>query len=159
MNSDLERKAFEADFKARHSAPDFVEKYDNLLRWDEKYNWYATAWVNQLWETWQARAALSTKAQPEVTGGVPVKAIATVLEEVMALAVANGANSVSMPDHYVEIAAWLSNVPPSPSAIQAAVRGKLEEVAKLVETMQKYPIGYKRRNISIPQAIRALIGS
>ena len=38
-------------------------------------------------------------------------AISKILTEVMDIAVANGANSRSMPDEYVEVAAWLCGVP------------------------------------------------
>jgi hypothetical protein len=41
---------------------------------------------------------------------VPRDAIEKLLSEAMDRAVANGANSVSMPDEYVEIAAWLCGV-------------------------------------------------
>lgn len=41
---------------------------------------------------------------------VPIKAIATMLNQCMEQAVANGANSVSMPDEYVEIAVWLAEL-------------------------------------------------
>lgn len=44
-------------------------------------------------------------------GGIPVGAISTLLSQAMEVAVENGANSVSMPDEYVEIAAWLCGVP------------------------------------------------
>jgi hypothetical protein len=43
---------------------------------------------------------------------IPVDSIGKVLAEVMELAVANGANSVSMPNHYVEIAGWLNGIKP-----------------------------------------------
>lgn len=43
--------------------------------------------------------------------GIPVGAIDTLLAQAMEIAVKNGANSVSMPDEYVEIAAWLCGVP------------------------------------------------
>ena len=39
------------------------------------------------------------------------EAIAKILTEVMNIAVANGANSISMPDEYVEVAAWLCGMP------------------------------------------------
>ena len=42
---------------------------------------------------------------------VPKEAIAKILTEVMNIAVANGANSISMPDEYVEVAAWLCGMP------------------------------------------------
>ena len=41
----------------------------------------------------------------------PREAIAKILTEVMNIAVANGADSRSMPDEYVEVAAWLCGVP------------------------------------------------
>lgn len=41
---------------------------------------------------------------------VPLEAISQMLRDAMELAVANGANSVSIPDHLVEIAAWLAEV-------------------------------------------------
>lgn len=48
-----------------------------------------------------------------------MSAIGSLLEDGMAQAVANGANSVSMPDEYVEVAAWLCGIPP-----QAPTRSK-----------------------------------
>lgn len=56
------REAFEADFKSRHSAPDFVKKYDSLFRWNDSCRWYETPWINQHWETWQA-ATLAAEAR------------------------------------------------------------------------------------------------
>lgn len=41
---------------------------------------------------------------------VPLDAINKMLADCMDVAVANGANSVSMPDHYVEVAAWVCGV-------------------------------------------------
>lgn len=51
-------------------------------------------------------------AQLAKNAAAPVAAIDKVLNEVMAEAVSNGANSVSMPDEYVEIAGWLCDVKP-----------------------------------------------
>lgn len=51
-------------------------------------------------------------------GCLPYGAIAKILTEVMDIATANGADSRSMPDEYVEVAAWLCGVPgaqPAPS--------------------------------------------
>ena len=42
---------------------------------------------------------------------VPKEAIAKILAEVMNIAVSNGADSRSMPDEYVEVAAWLCGIP------------------------------------------------
>ena len=49
---------------------------------------------------------------------VPREAIEKMLTQLMDIAVSNGANSVSMPDEYVEVAAWLCGIPaqPAPSA-------------------------------------------
>ena len=41
----------------------------------------------------------------------PYGAIGKILTEVMDIAVSNGANSISMPDEYVEVAAWLCGMP------------------------------------------------
>ena len=41
----------------------------------------------------------------------PYGAIAKTLTEVMDIAAANGADSRSMPDEYVEVAAWLCGIP------------------------------------------------
>lgn len=41
----------------------------------------------------------------------PIKEICGILDEVMDIAVKNGANSVSMPDKYVTVAAWLASIP------------------------------------------------
>jgi len=41
---------------------------------------------------------------------IPYEAISKVLAQAMDIAVSHGANSISMPDEYVEIAAWLADV-------------------------------------------------
>ena len=41
----------------------------------------------------------------------PYEIIGKILTEVMDIAVSNGANSISMPDEYVEVAAWLCRIP------------------------------------------------
>lgn len=46
---------------------------------------------------------------------VPKEAIAKILTEVMDIAVSNGADSRSMPDEYVEVAAWLCGIPAQPA--------------------------------------------
>ena len=45
------------------------------------------------------------------TQNVPKEAIAKILTEVMDIATSNGADSRSMPDEYVEVAAWLCGIP------------------------------------------------
>lgn len=49
-------------------------------------------------------------AEPLKAEPVPVEAIGRILTEVMGTAVENGASSVSMPDDYVAVAAWLCRV-------------------------------------------------
>lgn len=46
---------------------------------------------------------------------VPREAIDKMLTQLMDIAVSNGANSVSMPDEYVEVAAWLCGIPAQPA--------------------------------------------
>ena len=52
-------------------------------------------------------------AQPAAS--VPVEAIGKMLADAMTVAVSNGANSVSMPDEYVEVAVWLRGISPQPT--------------------------------------------
>ena len=52
-------------------------------------------------------------AQPAPS--VPREAIEKMLTQLMDIAVSNGANSVSMPDEYVEVAAWLCGIPAQPA--------------------------------------------
>ena len=61
----------------------------------------------------------------EMDGRLPYGAIAKILTEVMDIATANGADSRSMPDEYVEVAAWLCGVPgaqPAPSIPEGWLR-------------------------------------
>lgn len=48
---------------------------------------------------------------------IPKESISKILTEVMDIAVSNGADSRSMPDEYVEVAAWLCNIPSSSTTI------------------------------------------
>ena len=68
----------------------------------------------QGWELVEPRYACPVPAQ-----SVPVAAIEKVLAEVMEIAVSNGASSVSMPDEYVEIAAWLHGLATVPKPEEA----------------------------------------
>ena len=45
----------------------------------------------------------------------PYEIIGKILTEVMDIAVSNGADSRSMPDEYVEVAAWLCGIPAQPT--------------------------------------------
>ena len=56
---------------------------------------------------------LAPGAQPAPS--VPREAIEKMLTQLMDIAVSNGANSVSMPDEYVEVAAWLCGIPAQPA--------------------------------------------
>ena len=47
----------------------------------------------------------------EMKGYPPYVAIGKILTEAMDIATANGADSRSMPDEYVEVAAWLCGIP------------------------------------------------
>lgn len=62
-------------------------------------------------EALRLAALLEKTAAPKVHQNIPLEAISRLVDETMAAAVANGANSVSMSDHIVEVAAWLCNVP------------------------------------------------
>jgi hypothetical protein len=56
---------------------------------------------------------------------IPYGALAKTLTEVMDIAAANGADSRSMPDEYVEVAAWLCGIPgaqPAPSIPEGWLR-------------------------------------
>jgi len=59
---------------------------------------------------WNTRTLLSQPAEQ-----VPVEAIGRLLEAAMNDAIKNGANSISMPDEYVEIAVWLAAIAPQPN--------------------------------------------
>lgn len=63
--------------------------------------------------TWKAIEARVTGAQPAPS--VPREAISEMLTQLMDIAASNGANSVSMPDEYVEVAAWLCGIPAQPA--------------------------------------------
>lgn len=87
-----------------------------------------------------ALAAATGAAQPALSQpslAVPdevLKAIGGILNECMERAVQNGANSVSMPDEYVHVAAWLCGIPkqdaspqptePAQPSTQAGVDGR-----------------------------------
>ena len=82
--------------------------------------------------TWRAIEARVTGAQPAPS--VPTESIGKMLAQVMEAAVANGANSVSMPDELVEVAAWLSGVQPNPANGQTrAVRDVIAERRRQIE--------------------------
>ena len=71
---------------------------------------------------------------PQPAPSVPIESIGNLLAQVMEVAVANGANSVSMPDELVEVAAWLSGARPNPANGQTrAVRDVIAERRRQIE--------------------------
>ena len=77
-------------------------------------------------------------AQPaQPAASVPVEAIGKMLADAMAVAVSNGANSVSMPDEYVEVAVWLRGNFAAPSVPEGFSREELEAVAAGLDTYEK----------------------
>lgn len=64
--------------------------------------------------------AASGDSTPPSASSVPYRAISQVLASEMKRAVTNGANSVSMPDELVEIAAWLAGIQGDPSGAPRA---------------------------------------
>lgn len=74
--------------------------------------------LHELNDAWVAGLPVGTKLyavpQPAIPASVK-NSIGTILTQVMDLAAANGANSVSMPDEYVEVAAWLCGVEAHPA--------------------------------------------
>lgn len=82
-----------------------------------------------------------TGAQPAPS--IPVEAIGKMLADVMAVAVSNGANSVSMPDEYVEVAVWLQGecpTQPAPSVpdLLESLRCACNYIDKLGGVSQQY---------------------
>lgn len=70
----------------------------------------------------------------QLAPSVPAESIGKMLAQVMEAAVANGANSVSMPDELVEVAAWLSGAQPNPANGQTrAVRDVIAERRRQIE--------------------------
>lgn len=65
----------------------------------------------------------------------PIEAITKINDDLMAHYVSNGANSISMPDECVEVAAWLQGIPVAPLHQSAPVSREavIEECAKVCE--------------------------
>ena len=94
------------------NVPDFADAYQGAME-------EAAIWKKRALEA----EDLNRKFIAEINGptymgepvqlapSVPREAIAKILTEVMNIAVSNGADSRSMPDEYVEVAAWLCGVP------------------------------------------------
>ena len=69
-------------------------------------------------------------AQTQPAPSVPREAIEKMLTQLMDIAVSNGANSISMPDEYVEVAAWLCGIPaqPAPSVPEGWIQRGMAEL-------------------------------
>ena len=78
------------------------------------------------------------------TPSIPLEAIEKMLADVMAVAVSNGANSVSMPDEYVEVAVWSQGecpkqpAPSVPEGVSFINTSQLEGVVS-TEIVHSYP--------------------
>ena len=88
-----------------------------------------------------SKEATLSGAQPAPS--IPVEAIGKMLADVMAVAVSNGANSVSMPDEYVEVAVWLQGecpTQPAPSVpdLLESLRCACNYIDKLGGVSQQY---------------------
>ncbi len=70
------------------------------------------------WAAMLAAAPAAPEAPQPSQQDIPRNAIEKILTEVMDAAVANGADSRSMPDEYVEVAAWLCGIKPSHQSSQ-----------------------------------------
>ena len=71
-------------------------------------------------------------AQPAPS--VPIAAIEKILNEVIEIAASNGANSIGMPDEYVEVAAWLCGVSPQPApSVPEGWKQLVQELVREVE--------------------------
>ena len=120
------------------SVPDFADAYQGAM--EEVAIWKKRALeVEDLNRKFIAEINgpmhMGEPAQPAPS--VPVEAIGKMLADVMAVAVSNGANSVSMPDEYVEVAAWLQGIPAQPAP-------SIPEGWKLVPTAEsRHPGIYK----------------
>jgi len=79
----------------------------------------------------EVRAERQQEAEP-VLADAPLAAINSILTEVMDIAVANGANSVSMPDEYVAVAAWLCGVKSKPPTCQRCAESIAAKSAEIV---------------------------
>lgn len=86
------------------------EKVQEALREQQEINLSDPAVQKRLAAQWGYAPA---EAQPATS--VPREAIDKMLTQLMDIAVSNGANSISMPDEYVEVAAWLCGIPAQPA--------------------------------------------
>lgn len=73
------------------------------------------------------RLRAKIEAMEQQAPSVPREAIEKMLTQLMDIAVSNGANSISMPDEYVEVAAWLCGIPAQPAPSEPVVTPKMEQ--------------------------------
>lgn len=109
MNEQQERSAFERWYEG-HCLPG---EADWFRRDPDEPDEYKHGHTSEAWAGWQAgRAALAANVPASVK-----QTIGLLLNDAMSQAVSNGANSISMPDEYVELAAWLADAAaPAPEA-------------------------------------------
>ena len=86
----------------------FETHYGQSFR-DKEWRTEAACWA-AAWSKATARAEASTTEPQPGANSAPIEAIRRILTEVMDEAARNGAGSRSMPDGYVEVAAWLCGV-------------------------------------------------
>lgn len=86
----------------------FETHYGQSFR-DKEWRTEAACWA-AAWSKATARAEASTAEPQPGANSAPIEAIGRILTEVMDEAARNGAGSRSMPDDYVEVAAWLCGV-------------------------------------------------
>ena len=84
--------------------------------------------------------------------------IGQLLADAMDKAVANGANSVSMPDEYVELAAWLSaNIVVTASPDANVERNRQMLLDRSVVGLKKYGVTTERDDLSLGQWVQHAI--
>ena len=107
------RKAWSRFSNELHRSPD--APYPGMSEAFERH--FSQSFTDREWRaesgTWAAawKAAKRHEAQAQPAPSVPTDSIGKLLTQAMDVAVANGANSVSMPDELVEVAAWLAAAP------------------------------------------------
>ena len=133
-------KAIEARMTGAQPAPNFADAYQGAM--EEVAIWKKRALeAEDLNRKFVAEingpTYMGEPAQPAAS--VPVEAIRKMLADAMAVAVSNGANSISMPDEYVEVAVWLRGISARPTASvpEGFSREELEAVAAGLDTYEK----------------------
>lgn len=102
-----------ADGYARDTAPAPAEVPMPQGYVERPTDYTGDIWIESQMRTYGAACRAAGEAAGYAQGlkpRVPLDAINKMLADCMDVAVANGANSISMPDHYVEVAAWVCGV-------------------------------------------------